>query len=78
MHESAPLHTAGMSTAKPSDIFLDRYMPEASAEEREAALDRLRRLARVLVRIEKRLARERYETWIREKGDGAVNSNQSV
>ncbi|HEY4941397.1 MAG TPA: hypothetical protein VII56_08205 [Rhizomicrobium sp.] len=57
---------------RPGMSFIDRYMPDASAEEREAALERLQRLARVLVRIEERLAREWYEKWIRSNRDGAV------
>jgi hypothetical protein len=43
---------------RPGDLFIDRYMPGASAEEREAAYTNVRRLIAVLVRIDERLRRE--------------------
>jgi hypothetical protein len=60
------------------DRILDRYMPNATAEEREAARQNLRRLARVLIGIEDRLAREWYETRNREAGKDDVQSKQGV
>ena len=43
---------------KPGDLFIDRYMPHATADEREAAHQRLRQLIGVLMRVNDRLARE--------------------
>lgn len=39
---------------RPGDQILDRYCPHLSPEERELAHERLRNLARVLIRIAKR------------------------
>jgi hypothetical protein len=36
---------------KPGDILLDRFMPDASAEERAEALANLKRLLAVLIQI---------------------------
>ena len=46
-------------TGNPGDLFIDRYMPGASEEEREQARENLRRLIAVLVRINDRVGRER-------------------
>jgi hypothetical protein len=43
---------------RPGDRILDRYCPDLSPKEREEAHERLRALARVLIRIERRLAEE--------------------
>ena len=43
---------------QPGDIILDRYMPNASLEKREAARERLKRLAALIVRVHKRLLNE--------------------
>ncbi len=37
-------------------LFIDRYMPEATPEEQEAAYENLRGLAELLLRIDERLA----------------------
>ena len=54
-------HDAFMSKAidpRPGDLFVDRYMPGASAEEREDAYQNVRHLIAVLVRINERLRRK--------------------
>jgi len=56
------------------DLIINRYMPNATEEERKDARENLRRFARVLLRIEERLAREWYEKQIRESGDVKVDS----
>jgi len=43
---------------RPGDHILDRYCPNLTPEERELAHQRLRDLARVLIRIAKRQAEE--------------------
>ena len=43
---------------RPGDLILDRYMPNATPEEREAAHETLRRLARFVLRVEERKWRE--------------------
>lgn len=56
-------HYWGMSDKpqhRPGEGILDRYCPGLSASEREAALERLRRLARLIIRISKRLETEAY------------------
>jgi len=54
--------------------IVNRYMPNALAEERDQALDSLTRLARILMRIEDRLARQWHEQQIRDSGATAVES----
>ena len=54
--------------------IVNRYMLEASAEDREQALLSLKRLARVLIRIEDRHARAWYAQRIRDSGAAAVES----
>jgi len=63
---------------RPGDLILNRYMLNATEAEREDARENLKRLARVLMRIEARLAREWYEYQIRESGAGAVDSRGDV
>jgi len=46
---------------RPGLIFVDRYMPGASTEERETAYQNVRQLVAVLVRINNRLRREAQE-----------------
>lgn len=41
---------------QPGDLILDRYMPQATPEEREAARTNLRTLLSTLIRIEERHA----------------------
>jgi hypothetical protein len=59
---------------QPGDIILDRAMPNATDEEREAARENLRRFARFLIRVHERLAREKDEAAIRANGDSALES----
>lgn len=44
---------------RPGDLILDRYMPEATEEEREQARDNLYSFAAVILRMCTRIARER-------------------
>jgi hypothetical protein len=60
---------AGMKNNKlehrPGELFIDRYMPNASEEAREEAFANLRSLVALLVRIDERLAledRERHDS----------------
>ena len=50
---------------KPGDVFLNRYMPTATAAEREVARETLYRFAAILARIGERLGLEDYERAIR-------------
>jgi hypothetical protein len=52
-------------------------MPHASEAEREAARENLRQLARFLVRVHLRLAREKADREIRTKEGPAVESEDS-
>ncbi len=47
------------SEKRPGDLFLDRYMPTASDEEREEAYENLRGLIAILIEIDDRLTREK-------------------
>jgi hypothetical protein len=58
---------------RPGDLILNRYMPNATEAEREEARENLKRLARVLMRIEARLAREWRERQTREIGGDEVD-----
>ena len=46
------------SPHRPGDLILNRYMPDATEEEREAARENLREYAVIVVAIAKRLAKE--------------------
>ena len=46
---------------RPSDLFIDRYMPKATEEAREEAYANLRALVALLVRIDEHLALEERE-----------------
>jgi len=59
---------------RPGDFVLNRYMPNASEAEREAARDRLGRLGALLVRIHARGKQEKPGPEIRANGDLAVDS----
>ena len=48
----------------PEDRIIERYMPDASPEEKAEARENLHRLAKVLMRIEDRMPLE----WWEEKG----------
>ena len=49
------------SPRRPGDLILDKYMPNATEEERGAARENLRKYAVIVVGIAKRLAREEAE-----------------
>ncbi len=51
---------------RPGMLFIDRYMPGASAEDRELAYGNVRQLVAVLVRINERLRCESKERDSRE------------
>jgi hypothetical protein len=55
--------------------IVNRYMPNATAEQREEAMANLRQLAQLLMRIEDRLAREWYAQQIRDSDAAAVESD---
>ena len=46
------------SPQRPGDLILNRYMPDTTEEEREAARENLREYALIVVGIAKRLAKE--------------------
>jgi hypothetical protein len=52
---------ARKTQARPGQLFIDRYMPSASAAERETAYENLRSLVAILVEIDDRIARESRE-----------------
>lgn len=73
------LETIGAMTAsdrkrKPGDIILDRYMPDATAEEREQARENLKALAAVLIQIDARLAVEAVDKELRKGKPHSVES----
>lgn len=57
---------------RPGDFILDRYMPDATPEQRELARENLRRLAKLLLRVHERLARENPLPATRVMADGDV------
>ena len=59
---------------RPGDIILNRYMPDATTEEREAARENLRKLARFILRVEERKMREWREQRIRDSDTDEVES----
>ena len=59
---------------RPGDAILDRYMPDATADEREAARANLYGFVAVLLRIATREALDNGGKPIRAKGGGAVES----
>jgi hypothetical protein len=54
--------------------IVNRYMANATVEQREEAMANLRQLAQVLLRIEDRLGREWHAQRIRDSGATAVES----
>lgn len=60
------------TNCRPGDFILDRYMPDATAEEREVARENLRAFALVVVGIARRLALEEREQAIRARTDITV------
>ncbi len=65
-----------MQDDQPPNVFIDRYLPGASAEEREEAAANLERFVAVLVRIDERIEREKRDT-IRQNRDSALDSGIS-
>lgn len=63
---------------RPGDAILDRYMPNASAIEREEAYENLKRLALVLMRIEDRLSLDWHEEQIRNSHGSAVEFERAM
>lgn len=61
---------------QPGDLILDRYMPHATVEEREAARENLRAFAAVVVGIAKRLALEEQEQAIDVHRDHTIDFNE--
>jgi hypothetical protein len=59
---------------RPGDQIIDRYMPDATEEEREAARANLYAFVAVLLRIATREALEETEREIRANDRGAVES----
>ena len=62
----------------PADRIINRRMPNATAEEFEEARENLRKLARVILRIDERQAQEWHEKWIREAGEIKVESDKGT
>ena len=63
---------------QPGDLIIDRYMPNATSAEREAARENLHAFVDAMVRIATRRANDEYETLIRAKRDGAVESESGT
>jgi hypothetical protein len=63
-----------MLAHRPGDIILNKYLPHASPEEREAARENLKRLARLLIRVNERLALDNPQPAIRANADPALES----
>ena len=61
---------------QPGDLILDRYMPHATTEEREAARENLRAFAAVVVGIAKRLALEEREQAIDAHSHHTIDFNE--
>lgn len=68
--------TAGNPNRQPGDLILNRYMPQATAEEREAARENLRAFAAVVVGIAKRLALEEREQAIDVRSHHTIDFNE--
>jgi len=59
---------------EPGDSIIDRYLPDASAEEREEARENLRRLARFLIGVHERRSGVQGDNAIRAKASATVES----
>lgn len=68
---------ADASSRQAGDKFLDHYLPNNSIDEREAARENLRRLARLIIRVHERGARDVVDRTIRPKEIGTVDSKVS-
>ncbi|MBV8977714.1 MAG: hypothetical protein JOZ13_10090 [Alphaproteobacteria bacterium] len=66
-----------MSEHRPGDAILNRYMPDASEEAREAARDNLFRLVDLVIRVNERLSRQSPAA-IRQNEAGAVDSESPI
>jgi hypothetical protein len=66
-----------MTGQSPLDPFIERYMPDASADEREEGRANLERFVAVLVRIDDRIEREKQDA-IRQISDSAVDSDSPL
>lgn len=62
---------------RPGDVILDRYMPDATPEERKAARANLYGFVTVLLRIATREALDNVEKSIRANGGGEVESDST-
>jgi hypothetical protein len=62
---------------RPGDYILNRYMPDATDEEREVARENLKRFARFLVRVHLRLSQQNPQEPIRAEGEDALESESS-
>ena len=56
------------------DLFLDRYMPEATPEEQEVARRNVLEFVDALIAIASRRARESLNARIRENDDDSIDS----
>ena len=63
---------------RPGDVIVDRYMPTATLEEREAARANLYAFVAVLLRCATRRANEESESEIRASDPAAVESDSGV
>jgi len=63
-----------MPAHRPGDIILNKYLPNASPEEREAARENLKRLARLLIRVHERPALDNPQPAIRAIAEPALES----
>lgn len=59
---------------RPGDLILDRYMPNATEEEREEARANLAAYAAAVIAIQQRLERESVEKAIRQNPADSVDS----
>lgn len=60
------------NTSEPGELIVRRYMPNASPQEHEAALETLRTLARLVLGRALRRARERHRQLTSEGGSDGV------
>lgn len=66
------------SEYRPGDVILDRYLPSATAEERETARENLYRFARLLIRVHERLALDNPQHSIRTDATSALESESAL
>ena len=63
---------------RPGDVILDRYMPYATPEERDAARENLRAFAVVVFGIAKRVVMEEHERAVRANTDDHVDLEEGL